>query len=170
MSDVFDGGLDLTDANPDDVGFPAIPSGSYEARVVSAEWKATENIDGSKALPHDTPYLNVQVAISEDEEPRNGTKVANARVWFKAFVPPPDYDPSKAQRMKNSFANFLDAIGEDWQKKNYKLDAEKLSNDQPELTVIVRKRFNDYQGKDTNEVEGFKPAGSSAKPSSGLLV
>lgn len=166
----FDGGLDLTGANPEDVGFPAIPSGSYEAHVVTAEWKRTENIDGSKQLPHDTPYLNVQVAISEDEEPRNGTRVANSRVWFKAFVPPADYDPSKAQRMKNSMANFLDAIGEDWQKKGYKLDAEKLSNEQPDVTVVVRKRFNDYQGKDTNEVEGFKPAGSSAKSSDSLLV
>lgn len=166
----FDGGLDLTGANPEDVGFPAIPSGSYEAHVVAAAWKRTENIDGSKALPHDTPYLNVQIAISEDEEPRNGVRVANARVWFKGYVPPADYDPAKAQRMKNGMANFLDAIGEDWQKKGYKLDAEKLSNDQPDVTVVVRKKFNDYQGKDTNEVEGFKPAGSSAKTSSGLLV
>jgi hypothetical protein len=171
MGEMFDGTLDLTGADPDAVGFPAIPSGQYEAHVAKAEWKTTENIDGSKALPHGTPYLNLGIQVDSDEEDRNGQKVGGMYAGFaKLFVPPADHDPTKAQTMKNRMANFLSAIGEDWTKKGFKMpDAETLVGKQ--VTVTVRKKFDKYSEKDVNEIEGFKVAGSSQHASeSGSLV
>lgn len=156
----FDGTLDLTGSDPDAVGFPAIPSGTYNVHVAKAEWKTTENIDGSKALPHNTPYLNLGIRVDEDEEERNGQKVAGAYAgWAKLFIPPADYDATKAQQMKNRMANFLQALGEDWQKKGYKMpDAEELVGKQ--LVAVVRKKFGKGGDPDTNEIDSFKPAGS----------
>lgn len=173
MSDVFDGTLDLTGSDPDAVGFPAVPSGQYEAHVAKAEWRTTENIDGSKSLPHNTPYLNLGIQISNDEPDRDGQKVAGMYAGFsKLFVPPADYDPTKAQQMKNRMANFLNAIGEDWQKKGYKMpDVEALIG--RELTVTVRRKRDANQPTGfSNEIEGFKPAGQSqgADSNAGLLV
>lgn len=165
---MWDGTLDLTGSNPDDVGFPAIPSGTYEAHIAKAEWRQTDNSDGSKALPHETPYLALGIQINEDEEPRNDTKVANAYVWKNLFVPPADYDASKAQRMKNEFANFLKAVGEEYDKKGYKgPDADNLLGQ--DVTVTVRRRFDKGQDKFVNDIEGFKTAGSSTQ-ADGLLV
>lgn len=163
MSD-FDGTLDLTGANPEEVGFPPIPAGTYQAVVgKGTRWDATENIDGSKALPHGTPYLNIGVQISQDEPERDGQRVAGMYAGFtKLFIPPADYDSTKAQQMKNRMANFLNAIGEDWQKKGYKIpDVEDLMG--RELTVIVsRKRDANSPHGYRNEIEGFKPAGATA--------
>lgn len=170
MSDLFDGTLDLTGSDPDAIGFPAIPSGRYEAHVAKAEWKSTENIDGSKALPHGTPYLSLGIQVNDQEEERDGMKVANVYAgWTNLFVPPADYDATKAQAMKNRMANFLSAIGEDWQGKNYKMP----STDDligRELTVIVRRKYDKQNDKQVNDIEGFKPAGSSQSSESGLLV
>lgn len=174
MSEFFDGGVDLTGANPDEIGFPAVPSGSYEAHVAKAEWRSTENIDGSKALPHGTPYLSVGIQINDDVdavELSDGTtqKVANVYAgWKNFFVPPADYDAGKAQRMKNEMANFLRAIGEDYTKKGYKVpDVDDLIG-RP-LVITTRKKFDKYQDKYVNEVEGFKPAGSAVTESAGML-
>ena len=155
----FDGTLDLTGSDPTAVGFPAVPSGVYPAHVGKAEWKTTENIDGSKNLPHGTPYLALGIRVNEDEEDRNGQKVAGMYCgWTNLFVPPADYDATKAQAMKNRMANFLEAIGEDWKKKGYKMpDADSLVGSP--LTAIVRKKFDKQQEKDVNEIEGFKVAG-----------
>jgi hypothetical protein len=170
MSDMFDGALDLTGSDPDAIGFPAIPSGRYEAHVAKAEWKSTENIDGSKALPHATPYLALGIQVNDDEGERDGQKVANVYAgWVNLFVPPADYDATKAQSMKNRMANFLNAIGEDWQKKGYKIpNVDDLIG--RELTVIVRRKFDKTQDKNVNDIEGFKPAGSSQSSEAGLLV
>jgi uncharacterized protein DUF669 len=166
----FDGTLDLTGAKPDEIGFPAIPSGSYEAHVGKAEWRTTDNLDGTKKLPHETPYLALGIRVNEDVEPRNDQRVAGVYAgWTNLYVPPPDYDASARQRMNNMMANFLNAIGEDWQKKNYKMpDVEELIG--KPVTVIVRKKYNKQQDKDVNEIEGFKVAGSSTQVESGLLV
>lgn len=168
MSDYMEG-LDLTGSDPDAIGFPAIPSGQYEAHVAKAEWRTTSNIDGTKALPHETPYLALGIQVNDDEEERDGQKVANMYAgWINLFVPPADHDPTKAQRMKNQMANFLNAIGEDWQKKNYKMpDVEELIGKQ--VTVTVRKKFDKDQDKHVNVIEGFKPAGSSATAVGGLV-
>lgn len=162
----FDGTLDLTGARPDEIGFPAVPSGSYEAHVGKAEWRTTSNVDGSKALPDGTPYLALGIRINEDEEERDGQRVAGMYAgWTNLFVPPADYDPTKAQQMKNRMANFLNAIGEDWQKKGYKMpDTDSLVG--RELTVVVRRKFDKERNQNVNEIEGFKVAGSSV-PSEG---
>jgi hypothetical protein len=164
----FDGTLDLTGSDADTIGFPAIPSGSYEAHVAKAEWRRTENIDSSKALPHDTPYLALGIQVNEDVEPVDDQKVANAYVWTNLFVPPGDYDATKAQSMKNRLANFLKAIGEDYEKKGYKIpDPDDLLG--KEVTVVVRRRYDKQQDKRINEIEGFKPAGQASLATSGGL-
>lgn len=170
MSDMFDGTLDLTGANPEDVGFPAIPSGLYECHVGKAEWRKTENIDGSKKLPHDTPYLALGIRVNEDHDDVNGQRVAGVYAgWINLFVPPADYDATAKQRMNNQMANFLSAIGEDWQKKNYKMpDTEELVG-RP-LTAVVRKKYDKMQHKDVNDIESFKPAGSAVEAPVGGLV
>lgn len=167
MSEAFDGTLDLTGANPDEIGFPAVPTGSYEAHVGKAEWRTTENLDGSKALPHGTPYLAVGVRINEDEEPREDQKVAGQYAgWTNLYVPPADYDASKRQMMNNRMANFLKAIGEDYTRKGYKMPDVNDLIGRP-VTVVV-KRKNDKMRGLVNEIEGFKPAGSSQESDSTL--
>lgn len=168
MSDMT---LDLTGSNPDEVGFPAIPSGSYEAHVGKAEWKETENIDGSKALPHGTPYLSLGIRVNEDEEPRNDQRVAGVYAgWTSLFIPPPDHDATKAQAMKNRMANFLNAIGEDWEKKGYKIPPTEELVGRP-LTVVVRRKPDSNAASGfSNEIEGFKPAGSAVSVPAGSLV
>lgn len=163
MSDVeFDGTLDLTGSDPDAIGFPVVPSGTYEAHVGKAIWKSTENIDGSKALPHGTPYLALGIRINEDAEPVDDVNVAGLYCgWTNLFVPPADYDPAKRKTMNNRMANFLNAIGEPWEKKGYKMPQTDDLEGTP-LTVIVRKKYDKVQKKDVNEIEGFKVAGSAA--------
>jgi hypothetical protein len=164
----FDGTLDLTGSDADTIGFPAIPSRSYEAHVAKAEWKNTENVDGSKSLPHGTPYLALGIQVNEDAEPVDDQKVANAYVWTNLFVPPADYDATKAQSMKNRLANFLKAIGEDYEKKGYKIpDPDDLLG--KEVTVVVRRKYDKGQDKQINEVEGFKTAGQASRSTSGGL-
>lgn len=170
MSEGFDGTLDLTGSDPTAIGFPAVPSGSYEAHVGKAEWRTTENLTGEKALPHNTPYLALGIRINEDEEERNGQKVAGQYAgWINLFVPPEDYDKTKAQSMKNRMANFLEAIGADWRDKKFKMPAaESLVGEQ--VTVIVRKKFDKNQDKEVNDIEGFKVAGSSSEAPAGALA
>jgi hypothetical protein len=162
MEDGYEGTLDLTGSDPDAVGFPAVPSGTYEAHVGRATWKKTDNPDGTKALPDGTPYLALGIRINDDVDEVDGQRVAGVYCgWTNLFVPPADYDAAKRTQMNNRMANFLNAIGEDWQKKNYKMpDTETLEG--TPLTVIVRKRYDKVLKKDTNEIEGFKIAGSAA--------
>lgn len=153
--------LDLTDTNPDEIGFPAIPSGRYEAHVAKAEWRETDNIDGTKALPHGTRYLALGIQVNDDVEPVEGQKVAGVYAgWMNLFVVPADYDKQKGQRMKNAWANFLKAIDIDYTKKGFTLPDVDDVMGKP-LTVIVRKKFDKYQDKYVNEIEGFKPAGQA---------
>lgn len=158
----FDGTLDLTGAKADEIGFPAVPSGTYECHIGKAEWKKTENIDGTKKLPHDTPYLALGIRINTDVEDVDGQKVAGVYAgWQNLYVPPADYDASKAQRMKNMMANFLNAIGEPWEKKGYRMPPADSLVGTP-LVAVVRKKPDprDPSGF-RNEIEGFKPAGTA---------
>jgi len=167
----FDGTLDLTGTDADSIGFPAIPSGSYEAHVGKAEWRTTTNVDGSKSLPDGTPYLALGIRVNEGQEPRDGQNVAGVYAgWTNLYIPPADYDATKANAMRNRMANFLKAIGEDYLKKGYKIpDVEELVG--KEVTVVVRRKFDRQQDKQVNEIEGFKPAGQSqhSEEGAGLL-
>lgn len=160
--------LDLTGSNPDEIGFPAIPSGRYEAHVGKAEWRETENIDGTKALPHGTKYLALGIQVNEDVEPRDGQSVANVYAgWINLFIPPADHDPQKAKRMKNAWANFLNAVGIDYEKKGFTLPtADDVLG--KTLTVIVRRKPDKESASGyRNEIEGFKPAGQADLVESG---
>lgn len=167
MSDMMHETLDLTGSDPDAIGFPAVPSGRYEAHVGKAEWRETENIDGTKALPHGTRYLALGIQINEDVEPVDGQKVANVYCgWQNLYVVPADYDATKGQRMKNMWANFLKAIDIDYTKKGFALPSADDVLGKP-VTVIVRKKYDKQQQKDVNEIEGFKPAGQADAVDSG---
>lgn len=173
MSEGFDPNvaLDLTGADADAVGFPPIPSGQYQAHVAKAEWRATDNLDGSKALPHETPYLSLGIQVNDPHDEVNGEKVAGRYAGFtNLFIPPADYDAGKAAQMKNRMANFLNAIGEDWQKKGYKMPSvDELVGKQ--LTVIVRKKRDASTSSGfANEIEGFKPEGAASTSGDPLLV
>jgi len=159
--------LDLTGSDADNIGFPAVPSGRYEAHVGKAEWRETENIDGSKALPHGTRYLALGIQVNEDAPDVDGQKVANVYCgWTNLFVVPADYDAQKGQRMKNAWANFLKAAGIDYEKKGFTLPtADDVLG--LKVTAVVRKKYDKVQGKDVNEIEGFKPAGQADAVDSG---
>lgn len=156
----FDGMLDLTGADESVGSFDAIPSGKYNARIREAEWRFTKG--GAEAkLPEGTPYLNVQVQITDEE--RNGMKVANRVVFATLMVPPSDYDATKASKMKGAMLNFLRAAGytdADINKKGFRVDPDDLQG--REVVVQVQKYRNDYTNDDDNRVSGFKPAGSIA--------
>ena len=165
--------LDLTGSNPDEIGFPAIPSGRYAAHVAKASRKETDNIDGSKALPHGTPYYSLGIRVNEDHpevEDAEGNSVAVGGAyagWINLFFVPADYDPQKARRMKNQFANFLRAAGEEYEKKGYSIPpADDFIG--REVTVIVRRKWDRNESKWVNEIEGFAAAGDTAD-ASGML-
>jgi hypothetical protein len=160
----FDGTLDLTGARDDQVGFPAVPSGAYEGHIGKAEWKSTDNVDGTKKLPHDTPYLAIGFRINTDHEPVDGQEVAGVYGgWTNLYVPPADYDKGKAQQMKNRMANFLTAIGEDWQKKGFKMPDPSDLIGKPLVAVIRKKADRNQSSGYSNEIEGFKPEGTAAE-------
>jgi hypothetical protein len=167
MSDVFDGVLDLTGADESAGQFDAIPAQTYNCYIHDATWKATSNPDGSKALPHETPYLNVQFCIT-DETARDGTKVKNRRLFGKYFVPAEGSIPAdKLAYHRGTMLNFLKAAGytqEQIQKKGFRLDTEDLNG--KELQVVADRKKNDYTGEFDNNVRGVKPAGELAAASS----
>jgi hypothetical protein len=160
----FDGTLDLTGARDDQVGFPAVPSGSYEGHVGKAEWGTTDKIDGK--LPVGTPYLSIGFRINSDHPPVQEQEVAGVYGgWTRLYVPPADYDPAKALQMKNRMANFLTSVGEDWKAKNFKMpDAADLIG-RP-LVGVIRKKKDDRQSSGfSNDIEGFNPAGTAGEAS-----
>jgi hypothetical protein len=170
MSEVFDGVLDLTGADETAGSFDAIPAGTYSAHVHEAVWKATSNPDGTKALPDQTPYLNIQMAI--DDEENNGTKVKNRRVFGKVFVPTEGAIPAeKLSYHRGTMLNFLKAVGytaEQLNKKGFRLDPDELAGKQ--LTVVVSRVKNSHTGEWDNDVKGYKLAGEGALAGSGSPI
>ena len=158
----FDGTLDLTGARDDQIGFPAVPSGQYEGHVGKAEWKTTENVDGSKKLPHGTDYLAIGFRINEDHDEVDGQAVGGVYGgWTNLYIPPADYDKAKSQAMKNRMANFLSALGLDWKAKGFKIpDADDLIGT-PLVGVIRKKVDKNSSSGYANEIEGFKLAGTA---------
>lgn len=156
----FDGMLDLTGADESAGSFEAIPSGKYNGHIHEAEWRFTKGGTDAK-MPEGTPYLNVQIAI--DDEERNGVKVHNRRVFGKLFVPPANHDQKAAATMKGAMLNFLRAAGytdEQINKKGFRLDPDDLAG--RELVVSVSRFKNDYTDDWDNSIRGYKPAGSGA--------
>src|SRR5262245_66230959 len=86
----FDGVLDLSGADESAGTFEPFAAGNYNAHVADAAWQATKP-EGGKSLPGNTPYLNVQYAI-DDEEDRDGMKIKNRRVFQKLFVAPAGHE------------------------------------------------------------------------------
>lgn len=159
----FDGVLDLTGADESAGQFDAIPAGTYNCYIHEADWRKTSNPDGTKALPHETPYLNVQFCIT-DENARDGSKVKNRRVFGKYFVPAEGAIPAdKLAYHRGTMLNFLKAAGytqEQMQKKGFRLDPDELNG--KELQVVVNRQKNDFTGEFDNSVRGVKPAGEMA--------
>lgn len=164
----FDGLVDLTGADESAGSFEAIPAGKYNAHIHEAEWRFTQGGEGA-SLPAETPYLNVQIAI--DDEERNGVKVSNRRVFGKLFVPPAEYDATKASRMKGAMLNFLRAAGytdAEINKKGFRIDPDDLAG--RALTVTVSRFKNDYTDEMDNGIRGFKPAGEAQAATAGALI
>ena len=170
MSEVFDGVLDLTGADETAGSFDAIPAGTYQGHVHGATWKATSNPDGSKALPDQTPYLNVHIAIDEDE--RAGTKVKNRRVFGKIFVPADGMIPADKQAYhRGTMLNFLKAVGytpEQIGKKGFRLDPDELAG--KSLTVVVGREKNSMTNEFDNTVRGYKAVGEGALVGAGQPI
>ena len=168
MSDVFDGVLDLTGADESAGQFDAIPAGTYNCYIHEADWRATKDSPEAK-LAANTPYLNVQFAITDDTA-RDGSKVKNRRVFGKYFVPAEGTVPAdKLAYHRGTMMNFLKAAGftpEEMQKKGFRLDPEALQG--RELQVVVNRSKNNYTGEFDNNVRGVKPQGSAV--TSGALI
>ena len=160
MSDAeFSGMLDLTGADESAGSFDAIPSGKYNGHIHEAEWRFTKGGPDSK-MPEGTPYLNVQIAIDDDE--KNGVKVNNRRVFGKLFVPPSGHDAKASATMKGAMLNFLRAAGysdEQINKKGFRLDPDDLAG--REIVVSVSRFKNDYTEDWDNSIRGYKPAGTA---------
>lgn len=161
--------LDLSGADESAGSFDAVPSGKYNAHIHEAEWRFTKGGPEAK-MPEGTPYLNVQIAI--DDEERGGMKVQNRRVFGKLFVPPSGHDAKSAATMKGAMLNFLRSAGytdEQINKKGFRLDPDDLAG--RELTVVVSKFKNDYTDDWDNSVRGYKPAGAGAeRETAGALI
>jgi hypothetical protein len=174
MSDaesVFDGVLDLTGADESAGKFEAVPAGAYNVQIpVPPEWRATSNPDGSKKLPDQTPYLNIQLAITDDE--KNGEKVKNRRVFGKIFVPKDGAIPADKQAYhRGTMLNFLLAVGytrEEISKKGFRLDTDALAK--RELVVTVGRSINSLTNDFDNDVKGYKPAGTAVAAGAGQPI
>ena len=168
---VFDGVLDLTGADESAGKFEAVPAGTYNVQIpVPPVWKHTSNPDGSKKLPDKTPYLNIQLAITDDE--KNGDKVKNRRVFGKIFVPAAGSIPADKQAYhRGTMLNFLLAAGytrEEIGKKGFRLDPDELAG--RELVVTVGRSINNQTNEWDNDVKGYKPAGSAVPVGAGQPI
>lgn len=163
----FDGVLDLTGADESAGKFEAFAAGTYNAIVAKAEWKATKP-EGGGSLPGNTPFLNIQYAI-EDEEDSEGTKIKNRRVFQKLFVAPESH--AKVAYHRGVFLNALLALGytrEEIGKKGFRVDTEELVG--RDVSVTVDRKWNDHTKQEDNNVRGVKPVGEGVASGAGALV
>jgi hypothetical protein len=155
--------LDLSGA--DTSGFDTIKAGTYDAVVFKAEMQETKGGPEAK-MPAGTPKLNIQLKITE--EPYN-----NRRVFTSYVIPPADYDPTKAAKMKGMFVRFLTAIGYDEKKVQsgkFNLDIEDLSGRECRVVVGVKPKWGGAEGETDNEVKGVKAIGDTSGATSGGLL
>ena len=170
-AEVFDGVLDLTGADESAGKFEAVPAGTYNVQIPQPPvWKQTSNPDGSKTLPDKTPYLNIQLAITDEE--KNGERVKNRRVFAKVFVPAQGSIPAdKLSYHRGTMLNFLLACGftkEEINKKGFRLDPDTLAG--RELVATVSRGINNHTNEMDNDVKGFKPAGSAVAVGAGQPI
>lgn len=174
------GVLDLTGA--DTSTFDAIPAARYKATVWEVKWDATKGGENAK-LPAGSPLLKVQFKLSDEyqdveyvNDDGQKTKIGkNRRVFGQWSIPPADYDPEKAAKLKGMLVNMLLGLGYEEKavtKGNFKLDLEDMTG--RECVVVVGKQeYPKGSGSWNNPVNGVKPAGSvatgSSNDSSGLL-
>lgn len=163
------GPLNLSDA--DVKGFDAVDAGRYNAEVFEIKMDAVKNTSGQGKMPAGTPMVKVQFKLTDSE-------VENRRVFVTYVIPPPDYDQSKAQKLRGMLARFFIALGEPEEKvlgKKFDPDFEDYIG-RPCVVVVGKEPKKDQSGNTipdefNNPVKGVKPAGSAAgaTTSGGLL-
>jgi hypothetical protein len=144
--------LDFTDAQ--EVSFEAIPKGTYDATVFSAEMAETS---GSGKLGV-RPMLKVQFRITESDEHEYG----NRRVFTQFVIPPREMDGQPYEHYGNMMGNimsFYKAIG--FTEKEIKKwkglpDPDSYTGRACRVAVIKEK----YEGDWVNRVKNVKPEGS----------
>lgn len=145
--------LDFTAA--EEVSFEAIPKGTYDATVFSAEMAETS---GSGKLGV-RPMLKVQFRISESEEHEYG----NRRQFTQFVLPPKELDGQPYEHygtMLGNVMSFFKALG--YTEADIKKWKKGLPNPD-EYTgracriAVVREK---YEGEWTNRVKNVKPEGS----------
>jgi hypothetical protein len=160
--------LNLSDG--DTSGFEPIEPGRYNAEIFKIEWDAVKNTDGTGKMPAGTPMMKIQFRLVDEP-------LANRRVFTQYVVPPADYDPVKASKMKGMIIRFFTALGDDEAAvRDKKFDPDFDDYTGRECVVVVGKeqkrdrQGNTVEGEFNNPVKGVKPAGSIAgATSSGLL-
>lgn len=163
----FDGTLDLTGADESAGTFEAFAAGNYNAHVAKVEWKRTKP-EGGGSLPGNTPYLNIQYAITDDED-REGMKIKNRRVFQKVFIAPEGHE--KVAWHRGVMLNTLLALGyerDEIGKKGFKIEPDDMVG--RECVVAVGREYNKHTENWDNTVKGVKPVGASTASAAGALV
>lgn len=150
--------LDLSGA--DSAGFAPVPSNRYNVRVHKVEMSEVKN-EGKMAIG--TPMVKVQLKITSGP--------CEDKLVFDQFtLPPKDYE--KADMMLGFFIRFLMALGYDEAKvksKGFDLNnLEDLIGKEAVATVILKPAKGQYD--ESNEVKGYKPAGTEIGGGSGSNI
>lgn len=147
--------LDLSGA--DTSGFDPVPSGRYAVVVHKTEMSETKN-EGK--IPKGSPMVKIQLRIKDGE-------FADRLVFDQFVLPPPGYE--KAAIMLGFFVKFLVALGYDETKiksKGFNLaNLDELNGKEAVATVALKPATDQYN--ESNEVKGYKPAGSEVGSSTG---
>jgi hypothetical protein len=159
--EIVAGLLDLSGAQ--ESSFDPIPPGKYVCEVHSLEMVETKGGEGAK-LPAGTPMIKARLTIIstsdgetevvEDDGTTWQLEGMNRTTFSNLPIPPSDYDPKKAQAMKNTIFTFFKALGvsedELHSKKGY----------DPDLEAFEGVRLICTLGRDlkygSNPVKGYK--------------
>lgn len=153
MSDLV---LDLSQA--DAGGFEALPAGTYDCTVFSAEMTATKGNPGAK-LPAGTPMIKVMFRVSEEP-------YKNRRLFTQYVIAPAKIDGQKNEKKSVSdgiLASFLVAIGipqEDVKSGKYVLDLPGMAGRACRVGVKKEQKYGTKPEDDEwdNTVTGVKPS------------
>lgn len=152
--------LDLSGA--DTTGFDPVPSNRYNIRIHKYEMTET----GPNSKVPGTPMLKLQLKIVDGDY--------KDKIIFDQFTLPPA-DRENADKMLGFFVRFLIAIG--YEEKTIKSKGFALTKledivGREAVATVVEVPANPEKGYDaSNNVKGYKPAGSmSATGSGGGLI